>query len=446
MPDFTTDDVYDVVEKVREACGMNAKIDLLSHYGRTPLVRLVFNWALNPYIRFGVAKKTIPKPKIYGFLDPTSGVFPMDSDHWAMLDQLATNQLTGNAAIEAIEASYKPLTNKSAKLLYMILNKDLKTGVGVSTYNKAMYAIGQEKIPEFKIMLASKYDPVKLSKMEPPFYVEPKLDGYRVVAHVGPDGVRYLSRTGREFTTMSHIDDQLMDVFEARRNQLGWYKEWFVDGEVVNGSFNETSTAVRRQTANSDSKNLVFNIFDMLTAEEFKGKGKARFQSYEQRRKRIKHYMDACNMAAYPNVRLVDSYRVSSVAEAFYYYDIFRERGLEGAILKQPKHKYSFKRDIAWMKIKPKESVDLAITGLQEGTGKYEGALGAFVVDYNGVSVNVGTGIDDVTRFDLWRIDPDDIVGRVIEVEYMETTPDGSLRHPVFKCFRDHPSAIGEKE
>lgn len=59
--------------------------------------------------------------------------------------------------------------------------------------------------------------------------------------------------------------------------------------------------------------------------------------------------------------------------------------------------------------------------------------IGKLVVDFNGVLVGVGSGLSDEIR----ALDPEELIGRMCEVSYHEVTPDLSLRHPVFECFRD---------
>ena len=78
---------------------------------------------------------------------------------------------------------------------------------------------------------------------------------------------------------------------------------------------------------------------------------------------------------------------------------------------------------------------DVEIKGMLEGTGRHEGKLGSFVIDYKGKEVRVGSGLTDILREELW-IDRERHVGRIIEVRYQEETPDGSLRFPTFVCFR----------
>jgi len=92
------------------------------------------------------------------------------------------------------------------------------------------------------------------------------------------------------------------------------------------------------------------------------------------------------------------------------------------------------------MKIKAEESVDLVVKGAFEGEGKYQGTLGGLLCDFKGVEVRVGGGYSDEERKEFWRLYQHDLkranagepllLGTLIEVEFHEITPDGSLRHP----------------
>lgn len=96
-------------------------------------------------------------------------------------------------------------------------------------------------------------------------------------------------------------------------------------------------------------------------------------------------------------------------------------QGYEGLILR---------KGTKWLKVKPKETADVYVTGYQKGTGKHEGRMGALLTDYG----KVGTGFTDAMREEFTE---DFSVGRLIEVEYMEMTPATKFRHPRFMRFRD---------
>ena len=75
-------------------------------------------------------------------------------------------------------------------------------------------------------------------------------------------------------------------------------------------------------------------------------------------------------------------------------------------------------------KVKPKETYDVEVTGIQMGTGKYEGMLGAFITPMG----KVGTGFTDEQRRELLGLP----LGSIIEVDCMSLTPSGKFRHPRF--------------
>jgi ATP-dependent DNA ligase len=77
-----------------------------------------------------------------------------------------------------------------------------------------------------------------------------------------------------------------------------------------------------------------------------------------------------------------------------------------------------------WIKCKPVVTLDLVVTGIQPGCGKHTGRMGALITSMG----KIGTGFTDVDRVVLNK----DIIGKTIEVSYMELTTDGKLRHPRF--------------
>lgn len=90
--------------------------------------------------------------------------------------------------------------------------------------------------------------------------------------------------------------------------------------------------------------------------------------------------------------------------------------GYEGLVLRQGGK---------WFKVKPKETYDVVVTGLQEGKNKNVGKLGAFLTDTG----NVGTGFTDVQREQYFD---EKYIGSTIEVDCMGLTPKGKFRHPRF--------------
>ncbi|MFM7980087.1 MAG: ATP-dependent DNA ligase, partial [Candidatus Fonsibacter sp.] len=105
---------------------------------------------------------------------------------------------------------------------------------------------------------------------------------------------------------------------------------------------------------------------------------------------------------------------------------------------------YECKRNTFWMKWKPTITVDLEVIGVEEGTGRNKGRLGALVCygtdDGKEITVNVGSGFSDTDRDDLY-INRNSVVGRTVEIlcDIITQNRDGtySLRFPRFVRFRD---------
>ena len=136
-------------------------------------------------------------------------------------------------------------------------------------------------------------------------------------------------------------------------------------------------------------------------------------------------------------MRVVERIRIkSNYEEIKRIHDNYVTQGYEGAMLKALNESYCFGRDWSVMKFKAFFDADVPIIGYKEGTGKHQGKLGSFLVDYKGVEVNVGSGLTDELREQFWQ-KPEEHLGRIIEVRYQEETPDGSLRFPTFVCFRN---------
>ena len=125
--------------------------------------------------------------------------------------------------------------------------------------------------------------------------------------------------------------------------------------------------------------------------------------------------------------------------------------GYEGLMIKPAHLGYDCKRSHAWLKIKPFIEVTLTVVGVEEGTGKNAGMLGALVVegedDGKFFHLNVGSGLTDDMRKDVWNV-KEDIIGQLDEIraDAVTISQDNhaySLRFPRFKTFRGFE--LGEK-
>lgn len=273
-----------------------------------------------------------------------------------------------------------------------------------------------------KVMLAHKMNPKRVVF---PVYMEPKLDGFRVLVSVGAR-VKFCSRLGNVFTSLAHYESDFKMLAATLGQVLGkpLGTVWF-DGEVVTGDFAKTSSEVRRKDVLTEQ--AVFHIFDV----QIKG-------SFLERTGALRK---AIMRAKRDSIRLVPSYRMQNWESVERTYAKWRSSGIEGAIIKTPDHFYQDGRSYDWLKMKDMDTVTCRVTGFEEGTGRLEGMLGALVCEtaderYSSkVVVRVGTGISDAMRKEIWK-SPGDYFGALVDVACQAVTPAGSLRHPRFVNFR----------
>lgn len=90
-----------------------------------------------------------------------------------------------------------------------------------------------------------------------------------------------------------------------------------------------------------------------------------------------------------------------------------------------------------WTKLKPRKTLDVIVTKLLPGQGKYLNMLGSLVCETSeGFEVASVSGMSDQQR--RWMTNhTDEILGKVIEVEYQNIGANGRLRHPVFVRTRE---------
>ena len=410
-----TDKVLDCFENVAAAKGTNAKKELLETYlNHHPFQRLI-KYTFNPYRSFHVVK--VPKVK-------KADRKPVDPqlawENFAInADVCSRREVTGNAAINLMHHTFMHSSEQQEKWMRKILKKNLAIGVSTKTINKGMPGL----IPTFNVALAQKFERKRMSDW---VYIEPKLDGIRCLAIVEKGEAKLFTRAGKLIT---NFDDTV-------GRELLLAGDGCYDGEIMSKDFTELMRQVYRKE-DKDVSDVYFAIFDYLTLEEWKEKkGKYTLKDRKKYLQRQFGTVYAKEKLKYLKLVRFEPELQPSDKVLKESHDRWVAQGYEGIMVKDTDSFYSFGRDWSVMKYKAFFDADVPIIGLKEGTGKHQGKLGSFLVDYKGVEVNVGSGLNDELREQIWK-DKNNHIGRIIEVRYQEETPDGSLRFPTFVCFRN---------
>lgn len=297
-------------------------------------------------------------------------------------------------------------------------------------------------MPEYIVHKAVELSKVKAKRraelsapgyLEANYVAQAKYDGCNMVALFDGEHVKFLSRTGEEVKSVDHIGMALR-TFPGL--QAGAYlgECWCPDLP-----FNEISGLFRRQETSEDTARLQFVIFDYIDPMEWAagvsgvayGNRVARlppaFFDIPQGRAPIWSAGSFGHIAeTWANTTAQDV--CNKLVEA---------GGYDGLILRDP-HGIWRKGDRGTegeiIKIKRKLSFDLRVVDYIPGKGKYDGKIGALVVEFRGQRMGAGTGLRDDER-DVSQFE-DNWLGKIVEIEAMDYSAEGLLREPRLKGIR----------
>jgi len=424
----------DVVKQALEACVLGS-INAQTFLG---LAKACYN----PYVTFGV-RKVPDTVGIVGAENPWQ-------DFNELLVQLSQRRLTGNKALEAIDAMSERFdSDEWNTFCAAVIRRDLRAGISSTTINKICKKTDWE-IPVFGCQLATNSE--GRPEMKGIKRLEPKLDGVRMLLMVIPadDGevtTICFSRNGKNFDNFGHIEDQVRANFNKLVRKAGTSNlsmGFVMDGEVIGNSFQELMRQARRKT-DVQAEDSVYNVFDIIPLASFR---EGHWNAQLEKRIKILNDMrpvfdDMASLELLPHI-MVDLDTAAGKDQLERYAQDNVKAGFEGIMIKEMQAPYICKRSTDWMKWKPVITVDLEVIGVEEGTGRNAGRLGALVCcgidDGKEISVNVGSGFSDADRDDYWT-NSNVIVGRTAEVmcDVITQNQDGtySLRFPRFVRFRD---------
>jgi DNA ligase-1 len=430
ITDLESSDSRSHKEKVIEKALMAAKL------GSSSAQCFLYNayLAYNPYWTYNV-KKVPESDSLVDRPNPWT-------KFWALTEGLRTRSITGNNARTSIEFIMGQFDSEQwNSVCRRVLIKDLRCGISEKTLNKILKNTEWE-IPVFSCQLAqdSGDHPAKMKGRK---RLEVKLDGVRVLAVFNGNGCTLYSRNGKTFENFPQIQAFLEDNRHLFAHGARTGGRFVLDGEIVGESFQKLMRQAHRK---SDAKTtgMVYHVFDMIPLEDFErgywnAQQHKRLDMLDRARERLEK-TDPVQVMPGLEVDL-------DTAEG---HDILRRfaedavvEGYEGIMIKDVDAPYECKRSSFWMKWKPTITVDLNIVGVEEGTGRNVGRLGALICEGvdNGrdIRVNVGSGLCDSDRDQFWGY-RNDLLGRVVEVEADAVTQnqDGSysLRFPRFVRFR----------
>jgi DNA ligase-1 len=333
-------------------------------------------------------------------------------------NKLATRSVVGHEAEALVYGFLSHLNTEQRMWAERIINKDLCIGASEETFLK----VWPNSYKLFKCMLAEPLD--GQDDILYGWAIEPKFDGLRAIGVPDKDGsYNCFSRNGKLLFGLDHICADMSRISK----QTG--TRWIFDGEACGEKWKDYAKA---RTKSATVTDLNYFCFDMLTEEEWNTQTS---QIYGIRRKRKDDILEGIQSS----IINVLSWTATPEYTAKQAMMEQVKLGLEGVVVKDQGAPYVWKRSGSWIKMKPRDNVDLEIVGANEGEpGKqYEGQLGALVVDFKGVHTEIGTGFSNEERKEFWALHKKgQLVGKTAEIEKGPVTDDGKLFHASFVRIR----------
>jgi len=265
---------------------------------------------------------------------------------------------------------------------------------------KTMWNNENTKSTQILPMLANKWED-REKYISEPFYVQPKLDGVRLL--VSTKGC--FSRTGKVVNGMEHLSVKLKDG------------EW-LDGECYapNMTFEELTSAFKM-----DPKSLEFHVFDYFDTNRPD-------LPFAERQKIMKDRTPI----------VVDTFLVSKKSEISEYHTQFVDQGHEGIMIRESTSVYEIgRRSNYLLKFKEFQTEEYEIVGANCGHGRDANAVVWVCKTTTGREFTAkpeGT----IKERERYYTERDQYIGKQLTVRFQNLTALGVPRFPVGVAIRDY--------
>lgn len=401
--------------ELQQAKGINAKQLVLKKYSKNNEFKMLLYYALNPTITYNLSEASLAKED----KEVKPDILWFDS-FLNCCEYLSRLKAMDDFTCKQVRLFLNTFPSNQKEVLTKLLSKTLRLGVTAKTVNKIIPNL----IPEWEVQQAYPIDKYPLNDSTE-FWATQKLNGVRATFYKG----QLIARSGVAFKGLEHITNEIMFT----SNDLVLDGELTIknkDGLSDNEAFRKTTGILNSDDINKTS--ICFTVFDAVTIEGFE-KGTSNL-TYRTRRQ----IMDSLSNA-------LDNARSVTILPLLYHgNDTSKIDKLLEQMVKEDKEGLIINLDVPYkrtrhsgiLKVKRFYTMDLQITGYNEGTGRLGGSLGSLVVLYKGNEVCVGSGFSDEQRKVLWE-SRESLIGTLCEVKYKEISQDkntglSSLQFPVF--------------
>lgn len=384
--------IYDIIQELNAENGSNYKKDVLTKYKDNETLKQVLKLAYDKVqYTFGISMKNVPEYTCRNEITLEEG---LDA-----LELLADRTHTGNSAINFLTEQLSKLSEEDAKVMELIINRDLRINMGKSNINKIIKNL-ITKPPYMRCSLADKLDRITY-----PAVVQLKADGTYRSLIVDNGEVTLMSRAGEQ--------DDYPNFFE----KVSKLPDGVYIGELLLKSCSKASDRLKANgliNSKREQDDMYLQCWDYLTLDEWNVKA--------SKVEYVSRFGNLVLNVKTDAIEIIDGKEVDSYEEAMEYYKGKVAEGFEGAVLKNKNTPFKDHTSPTQIKLKEEAVAEFVITGYEEGKGRLEGTLGAMFYKSGDEMVQGKMGgFNDATRKEIWE-NQDEYLGKIVSVKYNGVT------------------------
>ncbi len=411
------------------------KLAILEKHKDNSALKATCHFAYNPRIKYWI-KKRPPE------LGEAGESFSLLECLGLLEQEIASRNLTGNLAITYLQNLMSRITPEDQEVLLRVIERDLRCGVSTKLINKTW----KKLIPEYPVLLCSKYNEKTKQKIKFPSIFQLKSDGGRI--NLEFDKGKFISATTRngnilDFTRFDKVTIPNNEHLIIDGELLWRYPDGKLASRKVSNGY--VTKAVRGTITEEEAAGLYVNAWDYIPYDDFL-KEKCTIP-YSRRLLVVESLITEQNLDC---IRLIESEIVNSEAEVREKYQRNLDRGEEGGILKSMDGIWEAKRSGFQLKLKAEDPCDLIVVGYEFGKvgSKFEKVLGALICETScgKLRVSVGSGFKDDQR-----TDPEYYMNKIVQVKFncvidSESNDTKSLFLPIFEKIREDKTEANSLE
>ena len=344
--------IHNIVTELCESNSSNYKIGVLKKYKSDALLARVLKMAYDKviyryYMTMNHWYKTYgPKP----FDEPETVSYTFEEVLDFLEDKLSSREITGNAAIDAMDERLRKLAVEDRDLIIKIINRDLRINCGRTHINKVF----GDLITKPVYMRCSVFGPKTAKDIAYPAILQLKADGTYREMQVLNGSVEFMSRSGEnyEYTFQNQFTDLPDGHYTGELLVLGTK-----DRAESNGLLNSDNPPMDR---------IVYYVWDYITPEEYSNAAKKikNTTKYKDRFAKLKQIVAE---GGHEQIQVIESHEVNTPQEAFEKVVNWMNEGLEGGVLKDKDGVFRDGTSKHQLKMKLEIDLDVRIVGFKEG-------------------------------------------------------------------------------